>query len=81
MSKRTRGWWIANGLMLAGALMWLGGELFGVHRNATVKDPGNDTTSQWVWAMEKRYWISRILVGTFVVSLLGHFLWHKMLLP
>ncbi len=76
---------IANVLMLVGGLTWLGGELYGVHRNATVKRPGNDTTSQWVWLAERvklgKIPVVRVLVGMFVLSLFGHFMWHGALLP
>ena len=75
----------ANVGMLIGGLIWLAAELYGVHRNATVARPGNDTTSQWVWWLERiklgRVPVFRVLVGVFVLSLFGHFMWHTWLLP
>lgn len=67
--------------MLIGGITWLAGELWGVWRNAHVKNPGNDTTSQFVWLAERKWPLVRILVAVFVVSLLGHFEWHYSLLP
>jgi len=72
-----------NWLMLCGGVVWLVGELWGVHRNSGPH--GNmDTTSEWVWWLEDHKWIGmpiRILCGIFVVSLFGHFWAHTPLLP
>lgn len=67
--------------MVVGALTWLTGELWGVHRNATVRHPGKDTTSQWVWWLERKVPFTRVLIGVFFASLIGHLLWHGILLP
>jgi hypothetical protein len=70
-----------NILMLLGGVGWLIGELWGVYRNSTKAKVGKDTTSQWVWWLEARVPLVRVLVGMFVLSLFGHFLWRGMLLP
>ncbi len=72
---------IPNILMAVGGSLWLGGELYGVHRNQTVENPGNDTTSQWTWWAERKWPILRPLIAVFFLSLVGHFLWHGVLLP
>lgn len=73
--------WLPNLLMALGGLLWLGGELWGVYRNSTVKNPGRDTTSQWVWLAEAKFPVLKVLITVFFVSLIGHFLYHWMLLP
>lgn len=68
---------LANVLMLVGGLGWLAGELYGVFR----KGKGRDTTSEWVWWLEAKLPIARVLVGVFVISLFGHFEFGTTLLP
>jgi hypothetical protein len=63
-------------LMVAGGLTWLAGELWGVKSRRAM-----DTTSEWVWWLEAKWWPARLLVAVFVVSLFGHFLWKGALLP
>jgi anaerobic C4-dicarboxylate transporter len=73
--KRTLGWI----LMIAGGLAWLAGELIGVHSARA-----NDTTSEWVWWLQKQPWVGptvRVLVGAFVLSLAAHFWFGTPLLP
>lgn len=72
---------IANLLMGIGGGLWLSGELFGVYLNQKRRKRQNDTTSQWVWFVEKKFPVARVLVGVFVLSLFGHFMWKGMLLP
>jgi hypothetical protein len=61
-------------LMIVGGLLWLAGELYGVYHRS-------QTTSGFVWSVEARWPLVRVLVGVFVASLFGHFLWHGALLP
>lgn len=66
-----------NILMILGALTWLVGEIDGVF----VRKQANDTTSEFVWHTELKWPITRVVVGTFVVSLLFHLLFGTVLLP
>ena len=53
-------------LMVIGALLWLTGELINVFRRK------GGTTSEFVWWVELRFPLARVLIGTFLVSLVGH---------
>jgi hypothetical protein len=65
---------VSNILMLIGSLTWLIGELWGVRSKKNM-----DTTSEWVWWIEARIPFTRWLIVTFLLSLIGHFLWHTSL--
>lgn len=60
--------------MAVGGLIWLGFELWGVFT-------GGPTTSDAVWALEKRWPLTRILVAVFVISLGAHFQFGTPILP
>lgn len=66
-------------LMLTGASVWLAGEIYGVVRDAHGYHGPPDTTSGWVWALEKRFRSTRILVAFGLVVLGIHFLEPKWL--
>lgn len=71
---------IAILLMILGGIAWISGELIGVHR----QEKGADTTSEFVWWLQKQKWIGplvRVLVGAFVLSLAAHFWFGTPLLP
>lgn len=65
-----------NIAMIVGGLIWFLGELWGVKRGSD-----KNTTSGFIWHLEARWPALKVLVGVFVVSLFGHFLFHTMLLP
>lgn len=63
-----------NWLMLAGGLVWLLGELWGVKKDSAAGS-GKNTTSEWVWWLEDRPYIGipiRILAAVFLTSLVAH---------
>lgn len=71
---------VAIVLMVCGGLAWLAGELIGVHRQG----PGADTTSEFVWWLEKQRWVGptiRALVLAFTLSLAAHFALGWSLIP
>ena len=68
-----------NWLMLIGGGVWLGGELWGVWRNA--HGGHGDTTSEAVWWLERHVPVLYGFVGLFVLSLFAHFMVHTPLLP
>jgi len=61
-------------LMLVGGVIWLTGELIGVFTNS-------ETTSRFVWALQKKWPIVRVVVAAFVVALGAHFAYHTPLWP
>lgn len=65
---------IANLLMLAGAAVWLAGEIIGITLDAVHRAHGVDTTSGWVWAAEHRWHWIRMLVAAGLAGLAVHFL-------
>lgn len=66
-----------NILMIIGGLTWLTGELLGVFHKSKQKD----TTSDWVWYLEAKFPVLRVLVGVFALSLFGHLMFGWWLLP
>jgi hypothetical protein len=69
--------WIGRGLMIAGIVLWLTGEICGVLN----KRANMDTTSEWFWYAEAHWPILRLFIAGFFVSLVGHLLWKTDLLP
>jgi hypothetical protein len=66
---------VPNILMLCGALVWLAGEIFGVIRDGR-KHKGIDTTSGWVWWLEHKWPLVRIVVAGAVALLFSHLVFH-----
>ena len=56
-------------LMVFGGLVWLAGELLAVFTGRAE----TDTTSAWVWKLEKALPIARVLIAVFLVWLGLHF--------
>lgn len=69
---------LPNVLMIAGAVVWLAGELWGVFWGPKGKI---DTTSGWAWWLEKKFPIARVFLGVFLLSLFGHVMFGWTLLP
>lgn len=69
----------ANILMLLGAVVWLTGELLGFFTDSPHSPP--DTTSGWVWFLQKRHPILRWVIGIFTLSLFAHLAFGTWLLP
>lgn len=69
---------IPNVLMLVGAVTWLVGETLGIVHNAKVhpKTGAPQTTSGWVWLLERKFSFGRMLVAAGLGALAVHFLIH-----
>lgn len=67
---------IPNVLMLVGALVWLTGEVWGIVRNAHGHTGTPQTTSGWVWLLERKWSFGRMVVAAGLAALSVHFLLH-----
>lgn len=66
---------IATILMILGGIAWLTGELWAAFKKH------NGTTSDFIWSVEARWPVLKVLIGIFVLSLFGHFMFGWTLLP
>lgn len=61
-------------VMLAGSLIWLAGELTGVYNDAHGYHGPPETTSGWVWLLERKHRPFRMVVAASLAALAVHFL-------